>query len=157
MHPKLAHVVGGTVTQTEQTVNLPPHHSSTERAESSFRNWRFCVRCRGSFTDDSTPSAEASRLSGKALYKIQVQRLIDIRVVFREKEEERRLQMCVVDVGVCRVNTRYASHVPVSKVRSTHLRDTRPNRHNSSLPKLQCAGRRSENLYVTSPTTSAAC
>ena len=44
----------------------------------------------------------------------------------------------------------------MSKLRSTHLRDTPPNRHNSSLPKLQCAGRRSENLYVTSPTTSAA-
>jgi hypothetical protein len=49
------------------------------------------------------------------------------------------------------LNTCYASQVRVSKVRSTHLRDTRPNRHNSSLPKLQCAGRRSENLYATSP------
>jgi len=54
------------------------------------------------------------------------------------------------------LNTRYAFQVRVSKVRSTHLRDTRPNRHNSSLPKLQCAGRRSENLYVTSPSTRAA-
>ena len=40
----------------------------------------------GSFTDDSTPSTEAPRLSGKALYKIQVQRLIDIRVVFGKKK-----------------------------------------------------------------------
>ena len=47
----------GTVTQTEQTVNLPPHHSSTETAEPSFGNRRFCVRRGGSFTDDSTPSA----------------------------------------------------------------------------------------------------
>jgi hypothetical protein len=49
-------------------------------------------------------STGASRLSGEALYKNQVQRLIDIRVGFREKEEERRLQMCVVGVGVCRGN-----------------------------------------------------
>ena len=45
----------------------------------------------------------------------------------------------------------------MSKLRSTHLRDTRPNRHNSSVPKLQCGGDRSENLYVTSPGTIAAC
>ena len=44
----------------------------------------------------------------------------------------------------------------MSKLRPTHLRDTPPNRHNSSLPKLQCASRRSQNLYITSPTTSAA-
>src|SRR6266480_1454149 len=43
----------------------------------------------------------------------------------------------------------------MSKLRSTHLRDTRPNRHNRSVPKLQCGDRRSEDLYVTSATTSA--
>ena len=43
----------------------------------------------------------------------------------------------------------------MSKLRSTHLRDTRPNRRNSSVPKLQCGGHRSEYLYVTSPTTGA--
>jgi hypothetical protein len=41
------------------------------------------------------------------------------------------------------------------KLRSTHLRDTRAKRHNSSVPKLQCGGHRSEDLYVTSPTTGA--
>ena len=40
-------------------------------------------------------------------------------------------------------------------LRSTHLRDTRPNGRNSSVPKLQCCGHRSEDLYVTSPTTGA--
>src|SRR5262249_7972875 len=45
----------------------------------------------------------------------------------------------------------------MSKLRSTHLRDTRPNRDNCSVPKLQCGGHRSENLYVTSRGTSAAC
>src|ERR1700745_879800 len=43
----------------------------------------------------------------------------------------------------------------MSKLRSTHLRDARPNRRNSSVPKLQCGGHRSEDLYVTSPTTGA--
>src|SRR5438552_16877073 len=43
----------------------------------------------------------------------------------------------------------------MSKLRPTHLRDTRPNRRNSSVPKLQCGGHRSEDLNVTSPTTSA--
>src|SRR4026209_2702595 len=43
----------------------------------------------------------------------------------------------------------------MSKVRSAPLRDTLPNRRNSSVPKLQCRGHRSEDLYVTSPTTSA--
>ena len=43
-------------------------------------------------------------MSGRPDIKIQVQRLIDIRVVSAEKEEERRLQMCVVGVGVCRGN-----------------------------------------------------
>jgi hypothetical protein len=43
----------------------------------------------------------------------------------------------------------------MSKLRSTHLRDMRPNRHNSSVPNLQYGGHRSEDLYVTSPTTSA--
>jgi hypothetical protein len=56
-HPKLAHVVGGTVTQTEQTVNVPPQHSSTETAEPSFGNRRFWFGAVGSFTDDSTPLA----------------------------------------------------------------------------------------------------
>jgi hypothetical protein len=49
-------------------------------------------------------STETSPLSGEALYKNQVQRLIDIRAVSAEKEQERRLQMCVVGVGVCRGN-----------------------------------------------------
>jgi hypothetical protein len=40
----------------------------------------------------------------------------------------------------------------MSKLWSTPLRDTLPNRHNSSVPKLQCGGHRSEDLYVTSPT-----
>ena len=44
----------------------------------------------------------------------------------------------------------------MSKLRSTHLRDTRPNRRNSSVPKLQCGGHRSEDLYPTSPSTGAA-
>jgi len=43
----------------------------------------------------------------------------------------------------------------MSKLRSTHLRDTRPNRRNSSVPKLQCGGYRSEDLYVSSPSTGA--
>src|SRR6266550_8768323 len=42
----------------------------------------------------------------------------------------------------------------MSKLWSTPLRDTRPNRRNSSVPKLQCRGHRSEDLYVTSPTTT---
>jgi len=45
----------------------------------------------------------------------------------------------------------------MSKLRSTHLRDTRPNRRNSSVPKLQYGDRRSEDLYITSPSTVAAC
>ena len=82
-----------------------------------------------------------------------MQRLIDIRVVSGEKEEgSGDMQNDAVVVPP----TRYASQVRVSKVRSTHLRDTRSNRRDNPLPKLQCAGRRSENLYVTSP-TSAAC
>src|SRR5262245_21807937 len=36
------------------------------------------------------------------------------------------------------------------KLRSTHLRDTQPNLRNSSVPKLQCGGHRSDDLYVTS-------
>src|SRR5215469_225624 len=43
----------------------------------------------------------------------------------------------------------------MSKLRSTHLRDMRPNRHNSSVPNLLYGGHRSEDLYVTSPTTTA--
>src|SRR6266480_354217 len=43
----------------------------------------------------------------------------------------------------------------MSKLRSTHLRDTRPNRHNRSVPELQCGDRRSEGVYVTSPSTIA--
>jgi hypothetical protein len=38
---------------------------------------------------------------------------------------------------------------------STPLGDTLPNRHNSSVPKLQCGSNRTEDLYVTSPSTSA--
>src|SRR5512140_3446737 len=53
------------------------------------------------------------------------------------------------------LNTRYASQVRMSKLRSTHLRDTRPNRRNSSVPKLQCGGHRPEDLYVISPTAGA--
>ena len=49
----------------------------------------------------------------------------------------------------------YGPQVHMSKLRSTHLRDTRPNRRNSSVPKLQCSGHRSEDLYISSPTTSA--
>jgi hypothetical protein len=49
----------------------------------------------------------------------------------------------------------YGPQIRMSKLRSTHLRDTRPNRRNRSVPKLQCGGHRSEDLYVTSPTTSA--
>ena len=47
----------------------------------------------------------------------------------------------------------YGTQVRVSKLRSTHLCDTRPNRRNSSVPKLQCGSHRSDYLYVTSPTT----
>jgi hypothetical protein len=43
----------------------------------------------------------------------------------------------------------------MSKLRSTYLRHTRPTRRNSSVPKLQCGGYRSEKLYVTSPSTRA--
>jgi hypothetical protein len=39
----LARVVGEAVAQTEQN-RVPPHHSSTETAEPSFGNRRFCVR-----------------------------------------------------------------------------------------------------------------
>src|SRR5262249_28018119 len=52
-------------------------------------------------------------------------------------------------------NSAYGPQVRMSKLRSTHLRDTRPNRRNSSVPKLQCGGHRSDYLYVTSPTTGA--
>src|SRR4029450_7651167 len=41
----------------------------------------------------------------------------------------------------------------MSKMWSTPLGDTLPNRCNSSVPNFQCCGHRSENLYVTSPTT----
>src|SRR5947207_15694263 len=43
----------------------------------------------------------------------------------------------------------------MSKLRSTHLRDTRSNRHTRSVPKLLCVDRRSEDFYVRSPITSA--
>ena len=43
----------------------------------------------------------------------------------------------------------------MSKLRSTHLRDTRSNRRNRPVPELQCGGHGSEDLYVSSPTTSA--
>jgi hypothetical protein len=52
-------------------------------------------------------------------------------------------------------NSAYGPQVRMSKLRSTPLCDTLPNRRNSSVPKLQCRGHRSEDLYVTSPTTSA--
>ncbi len=42
----------------------------------------------------------------------------------------------------------------MSKMWSTPLRDTLPNRYNSSVPKLQCRSHRSKNLYVTSQTTT---
>jgi hypothetical protein len=43
----------------------------------------------------------------------------------------------------------------MSNLRSTHLRNARANRHDCTVPKLQCGSHRSENLYVTSPTTGA--
>jgi hypothetical protein len=52
-------------------------------------------------------------------------------------------------------NSAYGPQVRMSKLRSTPLRDTRPNWRNSSVPKLQCGGHRSEDLCVTPPTTSA--
>jgi hypothetical protein len=52
----------------------------------------------------------------------------------------------------------YGAHqVHMSKLRSTPVGDTRPKRRNSSVPKLQCGSHRTEDLYVTSPGTSAAC
>jgi hypothetical protein len=39
----------------------------------------------------------------------------------------------------------------MSKLRSTHLRITRSNRHTRSVPKLLCGDRRSEDLHVTPP------
>jgi hypothetical protein len=49
----------------------------------------------------------------------------------------------------------YGTEVRVSNLRSTPLRDVHPNRRNSSLPKLQCRGHRSDYLYITSPRTGA--
>ena len=50
----------------------------------------------------------------------------------------------------------YGAHqVRMCKLRSTPLRHTRPNWRNSSVPKLQGGGHRSEDLYVTAPTTGA--
>src|ERR1043166_8159177 len=43
----------------------------------------------------------------------------------------------------------------MSQLWSTPVRDTLPNRRNSSMPKLQCRGHRSEDFYVTSSTTDA--
>src|SRR5207248_3979982 len=43
----------------------------------------------------------------------------------------------------------------MSELRSTHLRDTHPNRRNSSVPQLQGGGHRSKDLYVSSPTTGS--
>src|ERR687887_2865093 len=43
----------------------------------------------------------------------------------------------------------------MSKMWATPVRDTLPNRPNSSVPELQCGGHRSKDLYVTSHTTSA--
>ena len=54
-------------------------------------------------------------------------------------------------------STRYAYQVRVSKVRSTHLCDTRSNRRDNPLPKLQCAGRRSDTLYYVTSPISAVC
>ena len=47
----------------------------------------------------------AQGLSGEALYKNQVRRLIDIRVVSAEKGKERRLRVCVVGVGEAVLDT----------------------------------------------------
>jgi hypothetical protein len=49
----------------------------------------------------------------------------------------------------------YGAQVRMPNLRSTHLGDTRANRRNSSVPKLQWGGHRSDYLYVTCPTTSA--
>jgi hypothetical protein len=43
----------------------------------------------------------------------------------------------------------------MSKMWATPLRDTLPNRRNSSVPKLQCGGHRSEDLYLTFTSTIA--
>jgi hypothetical protein len=43
----------------------------------------------------------------------------------------------------------------MSNLRSTPLRNARANRHDCTVPKLQCGGHRSEDLYVSSSTTSA--
>ena len=57
--------------------------------------------------------------------------------------------------GAARILAYGAHQVRMCKLRSTHLRDTRPNRRNSSMPKLQGGDHRSKDLYVTSPTTGA--
>jgi hypothetical protein len=53
-------------------------------------------------------------------------------------------------------NSAYGPQVCMSKLRSAHLCDTRPNRHNSSMPELRCGGDRSQDLYLTSPSIVAA-
>jgi hypothetical protein len=55
-HPKLAHVVGGTVTQTEQTVNRLIILLRERRNQVS-EIGDFVFGAVGSFTDDSTPFA----------------------------------------------------------------------------------------------------
>ncbi len=52
------------------------------------------VNCRGQIASRRRCGRQA-----RPYIKIQVQRLIDIRVVSGEKEEERRLRVCVVGVG----------------------------------------------------------
>ena len=42
----------------------------------------------------------------------------------------------------------------MSDVRSTHLRDARPNRRHGNVPKLQCCGHRSERFYLTSASSA---
>ena len=86
-----------------------------------------------------------------------MQRLIDIRAVSAEKEEERRLQMLWLVSERRSRPLAMLLQVRMSKVRSTHLCDTRSNWRDSALPKLQCAGRRSETLYYVTSPISAVC
>jgi hypothetical protein len=51
----LARVVGGWSRKPSKTVNLPPHHSSTEMAEPSFGIGDFVFGAVGCFTDHSGP------------------------------------------------------------------------------------------------------
>jgi hypothetical protein len=47
----------GTVTQTEQNRECPPHDSTTEKVKPNFRNRRFFVRRRRRLTECSEPFA----------------------------------------------------------------------------------------------------